>query len=88
MTCRKARWKVYWQTLMDKVELQFMVSPWFLMTSAYVPNRVKMTITKPDSRHFKGILGDSGKRLAKAGAIFYFEPKLADKLIKKGVAKL
>ena len=71
-----------------KVNLKFMVVPAQLSKYGYVKNAVKIKITKPYSRTFDGILGNSGRKLAKAGLDFYFEKNIANELIKLKVSKL
>ena len=71
---------------MKKVKLQFMVVPEELSKYAYVPNAVKIKIIDAEAIFLTGILGDSGRKLVKAGIAFYFEKKLAKSLIEKGIA--
>lgn len=63
-----------------------MVVPELLSTLAYVPNPVRVKIIDPDAIFLTGLLGESGKRLVKAGIEFYFEKDLANKLIEKQIA--
>ena len=72
---------------MKKVKLQFMVDPVELMDKAYVPNPVRVKVVDPEAIFLTGILGESGRKLVEAGVLFYFERKLAMKLIRKGIAK-
>ena len=72
---------------MKKVKLSFMVYPPFLQNNAYVPNAVLVKVIDPEAIFLTGILGESGRKLIKGGAPFYFTKKLANKLIKKGIAK-
>lgn len=72
---------------MRKVKLDFMVDPVFLMSQTRVPNAVRIQIVDPQAIFLSGILGESGRKLVKAGAPFYFTRKLADKLIEKGIAQ-
>jgi len=72
---------------MNKVKLKFMVVPEKLKELAYVPNKVRVKIIDPEAIFLLGILGESGRELVKAGVEFYFEKKLAEKLIQKGIAK-
>ena len=72
---------------MKKVALSFMVDPDFLKSRAYVKNSLKVVVVDPEAIFLTGILGESGRRLVKAGAPFFFEKKLALKLISKGIAK-
>ena len=71
---------------MKKLELNFMVDPEFLAKQCRVPNKVKILITHPDDDALKQYLGESGKRMARAGAPFYFERKIANVLVNWGVA--
>ncbi len=71
---------------MKKVKLKFMVVPELLNNLAYVPNKVRVKIIDPEAIFLLGILGESGRELVKAGVEFYFERKLADKLIQKEIA--
>lgn len=71
---------------MKKVKLDFMVVPELLATLAEVPNPVRLKIIDPEAIFLTGLLGESGKRLVKAGIEFYFTRKLANKLIEKRIA--
>ncbi len=71
---------------MKKVKLQFMVVPELLATLAYVPDAVRVKIIDPQAIFLTGLLGESGKKLVKAGVEFYFTKKLANKLIEKKIA--
>ena len=68
------------------VELQFMVVPELLATLAYVPDPVRCKIVDAEAIFLTGILGESGRKLVKAGIEFYFTRSLAEKLISKGIA--
>lgn len=68
------------------VELQFMVVPELLATLAYVPDPVRCKIVDAEAIFMTGILGESGRKLVKAGIEFYFTRPLAEKLIAKGIA--
>ena len=70
-----------------KVKLDFMVHPKFLQDSAYVPDPVLLLIVDPEAIFLTGILGESGRRMIKAGAPFYFTRRIARKLIKNGIAE-
>ena len=63
-----------------------MVVPEQLATLAYVPNAVRVKIVDPEAIFLTGLLGESGRRLVKAGVEFYFTKKLATKLIEKKIA--
>jgi len=69
-----------------KVKLQFMVVPELLKTMAEVPNPVRVRIIDPQAIFLTGLLGESGKRLVRAGIEFYFTKTLAVKLIRLGIA--
>ena len=69
------------------VKLDFMVVPELLSKLAYVPNKVRCKVIDPDAIFLTGILGDSGKKLVKAGIEFYFTQELARKLIDKEIAQ-
>lgn len=71
---------------MKRVKLKFMVVPEELEKRGYVPNRIKVKIIDLDAIFLLGILGESGRLLVKAGIKFWFEGKLARKLIAKGIA--
>ena len=71
---------------MEKVKLKFMVVPEKLIELAYVPNKVRLKIIDPEAIFILGILGESGRELVKAGVEFYFEKKLAEKLIQRKIA--
>jgi hypothetical protein len=70
----------------NKIKLQFMVVPELLKELAYVPDAIRVKIIDPEAIFLTGLLGESGRKLVKAGVEFYFTKKLADKLIKKNVA--
>jgi hypothetical protein len=72
---------------MEKVELQFMVVPEELAKLAYVPDPVKVKIVDPEGIFLTGLLGESGRKLVKAGILFYFERPLAMTLIERGIAE-
>lgn len=63
-----------------------MVVPEQLEKLAYVPNKVKIKIVDAEAIFLLGILGKSGRKLVEHGVEFYFEGKLAKKLIAKGIA--
>lgn len=63
-----------------------MVVPELLASMAYVPNPVRVKIIDPEAIFLTGLLGESGKKLVKAGVEFYFEKELAIKLIEKKIA--
>lgn len=71
---------------MRKIKLDFMVYPGFLISHCIVPNAVLIKIIDPEAIFLTGILGESGRKLIKAEAPFYFTKKLANKLIKNKVA--
>lgn len=71
---------------MRKVKLQFMVVPELLATKAYVPNPIRVRIIDPEAIFLTGLLGESGRKLVKAGVEFYFSKPLAMKLIEKKIA--
>jgi hypothetical protein len=64
-----------------------MVVPGELQKHAYVPNPVRIKIIDAEAIFLLGILGESGRKLVEAGIEFWFEDKLARKLIRKGIAK-
>lgn len=72
---------------MKKIKLKFMVAPEELERLAYVPNAVRVKIIDAEAIFLLGILGESGRQLVRAGVTFWFEKKLAKKLISKGIAK-
>ena len=69
-----------------RVRLQFMVVPELLATKAYVPDAVRCCVIDPQAIFLTGLLGESGRKLVKAGIEFYFTRSLAEKLISKGIA--
>ena len=75
------------KTDMKKVKLDYMVVPEKLAELAYVDDPVKVKITDSDAIFLQGILGESGRKLVKAGIHFYFTRKLADKLVRKEIAE-
>lgn len=70
-----------------KIKLQFMVDPDFLKENAYIEDPVLLKIIEPEMIFLTGILGESGKKLVLAGANFYFERELAEKLVEKNIAE-
>ena len=72
---------------MNKVKLKFMVVPEELEKMAYVEDPVKTCIIDCKRMSERGLLGDSGMKLAKAGAVFYFEKSLAEELIRLKIAQ-
>lgn len=73
---------------MKRIKLNFMVVPEQLAKLAYVPNAVRLVIIEPDAIFLTGILGESGRRLVRAGVEFYFTPKLAAKLVRLKIGKV
>jgi len=71
---------------MKKVKLQFMVVPELLASLTYVPHAIRVRIIDPEAIFLTSLLGESGKKLVKAGIEFYFTKKLAEKLIQKRIA--
>lgn len=71
-----------------------MIVPELLATKAYVPNSVRVKIVDPEAIFLMGILGESGRKLVKAGIELYVSNKkwpgetksLAQKLIEKKIA--
>ena len=72
---------------MKRVKLSFMIVPSELENKCYVPNPVRVKIVDPEAIFLTGILGESGRKMVKAGLLFYFEGKLARKLISMGIAQ-
>jgi len=66
--------------------LDFMVVPELLAALAYVPDPVRCKIVDAEAIFLTGILGESGRKLVKAGIEFYFTRPLAENLISKGIA--
>ena len=67
------------------IKLDFMICP-DEMKKCYVSNPVRIRIIDPKSIFLTGILGESGRKMIKQGCEFYFTARLANKLIKIGVA--
>ena len=63
-----------------------MVVPDQLAELAYVPDPVRIKVIDPEAIFLTGLLGESGRKLVKAGVEFYFARELAEKLIEKGIA--
>ena len=63
------------------LELNYMVLPDDLKQKAFVRDAVLFQVTDPEHPVLNGILGESGKRLAKAGMRWLFNEKLAKILI-------
>lgn len=72
---------------MKKLKLTFMVVPEDLATKAYVSKKVKLKIVDLEKMFSLGILGDSGREMARAGFSWWFEGALAKKLIEDGIAE-
>ena len=70
-----------------RIRLQFMVAPDELSTRCYVPDPVRVRIVDPEAIFLTGILGESGRKMVKSGLEFYFTRRLAEKLIRKGIAR-
>jgi len=70
------------------LELSFAVDYVQLGRYTYVPDPVRLHVLDPDHEVFVGLLGESGKRMARAGFAFAFSRKLADQLLNLGVATL
>ena len=68
------------------VKLKFMIVPEELAKKCFVPNPVRVKIVDPEAIFLTGILGESGRKMVKAGLLFYFTKPLATRLIKKGIA--
>ena len=64
-----------------------MIVPSELKNKCYVPNAIRLRIVRPEDIFLDGILGQSGRRMVKAGLLFYFTKRLAQRLIKMGVAE-
>jgi hypothetical protein len=73
---------------MKKTRLNFMVVPEQLAAKAFVKQPVKIKIHTPNAPCLEGVLGESGRKLAADGFEFYFERKMAKKLVKHGVASI
>jgi len=73
-------------TVQDLVRLDFMVDPDALKSKAYVPDPMRVVVTEPESIFITGILGESGRKLVSAGIVFIMTRKLAEDLIRRGVA--
>lgn len=87
-SAKASKWKSWWghQFMKNKIKLQFMVVPELLKELAYVPNPIRVKIIDPEAIFLTGLLGESGRKLVKAGVEFYFTKELAEKLIKKNIA--
>jgi hypothetical protein len=68
---------------MNKVKLSFMVVPEDLMRYAYVPNAVKVKIVDAEAIFLLGILGESGRKLVKAGIHVDYQLKFYGDALKK-----
>jgi len=72
--------------MMERIKLDFMIYPEELKR-CYVKEPVLIKVIDPESIFLTGILGESGRKMVKRGCRFYFTKKLADRLIKMGVAR-
>jgi hypothetical protein len=70
-----------------KVSLDFMIVPSELSEKCYVPDPLTLRIIDPEAIFLTGILGESGRKMVKAGLLFYFKRELGLKLIEKGIAE-
>ena len=68
--------------------LRFKVDPAYLAHQTEIENPVSVRITQPDSAEIKAILGESGRAMARDGALFIFEKELAIDLVVAGVAEI
>ena len=59
------------------IDLKFKVDPIQLANETCVSDPVKVKVCDLQALHSKGILGDSGMKMAEAGFSFYFEKELA-----------
>ena len=66
------------------LRLKFRVNPKSLAEETYVEDPVDIVIN--DVEAMKGLLGDSGLRMAEAGMVFQFQREISEGLIKKGIA--
>jgi len=75
--------------IMNKVKLNFMVVPEHLEKYGDVDDKVRVKITNvyEVNLRFNNILGESGVKLAKAGAHFYFRRVLAERMVFLGIAE-
>lgn len=71
---------------MNKVKLNFMVVPDQLEKIGYVENPVRVKIVDINKIEELGILGQSGLKLAEAGAEFIFSEDYANRLIGMEIA--
>jgi hypothetical protein len=74
------------EPMSEKIKLKFMINPIELAEKAYVPDAVLLRVIDPEAIFLLGVLGESGRKLVKAGVGIYFERPLARKLIRKGIA--
>lgn len=73
--------------MIEKVKLDFMVDPNFLVEHTEVPDAMLIKIVDPEAIFLMGILGESGRKMILAGARFWFTRRLAEKLVNKGIAE-
>jgi hypothetical protein len=71
-----------------KLDLNFMVDPNFLTKRCRVKDSVKVKILYPDAEAMSQYLGQSGRKMAKAGATFHFTKEIALELLDQGLVKL
>lgn len=72
---------------MKRVRLQFMIDPEHLRERCMVFDPVRVVIVDPEAIFLTGILGESGRKMVKAGLAFYFTRRLANRLIESGIAQ-
>jgi len=71
---------------MEKVKLKFRVDPDYLRDRTQVVNSVKIKFIDYPRASSLGILGESGIKMMKSGAVFEFERKLAQQMIEDKIA--
>ena len=73
---------------MKKVDLDYLVHPPDLDECSTTEGKLFLRILDKDSPLYDGYLGDSGQRLASAGARWWFKKHIAINLLQAGVAEL
>lgn len=70
------------------INLRFKVDPEYLKFETEVTNPIRVKFISVDEKIASQILGESGRIMAKDGAIFIIEKELAYRLVREGSAVL
>ena len=73
---------------MEKIKLKFRVDPDYLKNNTEVVDAVRIKFIDPEKVFVLGLLGESGRTMVMAGAIFEFERQQAEWMIGQKIAIL